>query len=571
MYCVKCGKEIKDGDRFCSNCGEPVARQEEINVSKEHIPLNWDMSAFKSENSEVKEATFDWGDSIVGYEKRETPNGLMFQDRELVERATAELDLGDVRRRAQDLRDGYEKIKESEESHTELKGFSSTVNDMSEKEFKSVKELEEELFGSYVEEEPEKEEAEVEEVVEETTTLEETYVEEELEKEDVEEVIEESTTSEETYVEEEPEKEEVEVEEVVEEIFEEKEIQEEQNLSDELIEEDIEDNLDEKLNETSDEEELEDYSFKKSYSNEEREDIDDYLEKTIIYNRGDIEKKIEEERIRLEEEKRRAEEEKLREEALRREEERLREKEERLKAEAFELEMKNALMDEAKKEEETSNEPEKIDDKFETFHQKQDAFDELILKEKAKLEDAGIEVPSNDKDEEPEKKKKHGLFRKNDDYTQSVEVLEEIAAALNQAENNDSFVTWEDEPKKEEVKEEKPKLSRMTITGLNLDSTYDFDDQRVVGKVPKEVVNEELEGSKVDELKEVLDDYKKEKNEKVKKHTFAKILIGILVFLIVVEIAIVAAKYFAPDSKFVEIIDQATASVVEFFGNLFKK
>lgn len=36
-YCSKCGKELEEGQKFCSGCGENLTNQEEASV--EHIPL----------------------------------------------------------------------------------------------------------------------------------------------------------------------------------------------------------------------------------------------------------------------------------------------------------------------------------------------------------------------------------------------------------------------------------------------------------------------------------------------------------------------------------------------------
>ena len=29
MYCVKCGKEVKEGTKFCTNCGAEIEAQKE--------------------------------------------------------------------------------------------------------------------------------------------------------------------------------------------------------------------------------------------------------------------------------------------------------------------------------------------------------------------------------------------------------------------------------------------------------------------------------------------------------------------------------------------------------------
>ena len=647
MFCSKCGKEIEEGYRFCPNCGEPIKKFEDAsNISREHIPLNWDTTDFKAEKTEVKETTFDWGTETFRAEKRETPNGLMFQDRELVERATAELDLGDVRKRAQGLREDFEKMKETEEPHTELQGFSSAVEDMNNSGFKSIKDIEEELFNSYVEEENIAHEEARENVIEERMDEEvesvvrhEEIVEDTIEEKKSEEVIEES-------VEEVTGPEEIEITDDVNEDTPEikkEEFGEEDSsvnrtmpIMEEITENAIEDKLDEVIEEPSETFEEESIDFKREYSDEERASIDDYLEKTIIYNRGDIEKRIEEDRLRIEEEKRREEASKndnmfieasldemlvtkneIKEEEPASEvsldemlvsENEIKEEEPISAASfdempAYENEIKEeelvnevsldempAYENEVKEEEPVNEvsfkESERLDENFETFHEKNDAFEALLSKEKEKLEekseieDKEVDVSDIEKlfeEKYPEKKKKHGLFHKDDDYTQSVEVLEAIAAALNDNEKNDYYETENSEPVKEEVKEEikedsKEKLSRMTITGLNLDSTYDFDNNRELGKVPKEVINEELDGSKVDELKDVIDDYYADKEEeKVKKHTFAKVLIGILVFLIVVEIAIVALKFFAPESSIVAFIDTFTEKAINFVKNLLNR
>ena len=38
MFCPKCGKEIPDGSKFCSYCGEKIEQVEEVR-NEEDIPL----------------------------------------------------------------------------------------------------------------------------------------------------------------------------------------------------------------------------------------------------------------------------------------------------------------------------------------------------------------------------------------------------------------------------------------------------------------------------------------------------------------------------------------------------
>ena len=51
MYCVKCGADLNEGVKFCSNCGTPVHRMESQSVQKNSV---------KGETS-VRNSTEEWG------------------------------------------------------------------------------------------------------------------------------------------------------------------------------------------------------------------------------------------------------------------------------------------------------------------------------------------------------------------------------------------------------------------------------------------------------------------------------------------------------------------------------
>ncbi|MCQ2555185.1 MAG: zinc ribbon domain-containing protein [Clostridia bacterium] len=325
-----------------------------------------------------------------------------------------------------------------------------------------------------------------------------------------------------------------------------------------------------------------------SYSNEEREEIDNYLEKTLVYKRSSFQKAIEEA--------------------------------EKKETPASPVEVKEVEVAVPETEEEppveikeviitgtnaAADEEGKIDARFNTFYMKNDEFDALLKKEKEKVEKLDddtlhlelerlmkeVDLLDNGKKEEVKAEAKEEVSTKESDAEalealifneekkktstepkSATMALEELARIMEEERKKEK--TKVTEPVKEEVpsekKEEAPaepekkKLSRMTVTGLNLDGTYDFSDKHNLDQVPKEILDEEIDKSAMDTSIEEL--FEKEEKPKKKKYVLAKIIIVLLVLVMLVEAAIVVAKYVMPDSGFADIVNTVIAKVTEILG-----
>ena len=65
MFCVTCGKELKDGENFCSNCGSKVIKSEDNNreelTSKNKIESDNSFNYSISKNEKlVSKVSFSW-------------------------------------------------------------------------------------------------------------------------------------------------------------------------------------------------------------------------------------------------------------------------------------------------------------------------------------------------------------------------------------------------------------------------------------------------------------------------------------------------------------------------------
>ncbi len=194
MFCSKCGREINANDRFCPHCGASVearntrefspmfkveaeerseqllkaqaAFHNDINGVKEEKPAresikwNWDLSGYPTGAARKTEpVNFNWQtgtntkrrepSSPVTFERIEPKKDMMFKDRAGVEKATAELELGQLQEKARGLSEEYNKRAEQPKEQAQTGSFSD-IMDMakameSEKPL-TIEELEKSIF-----------------------------------------------------------------------------------------------------------------------------------------------------------------------------------------------------------------------------------------------------------------------------------------------------------------------------------------------------------------------------------------------------------------------------------------
>lgn len=93
MYCIKCGKQLNETDKFCSQCGSPVEEDEFVPAFKKdmmdeqpvapksseeeaepekacyHNEFDWNLEGYPQEGRVTDDINFDW-DSVIGNDER---------------------------------------------------------------------------------------------------------------------------------------------------------------------------------------------------------------------------------------------------------------------------------------------------------------------------------------------------------------------------------------------------------------------------------------------------------------------------------------------------------------------
>lgn len=219
------------------------------------------------------------------------------------------------------------------------------------------------------------------------------------------------------------------------------------------------------------------------------------------------------------------------------------------------------------KKEEAETPPKARDDRFFTYHQKTEAFEELLNKEKERIR---------------ELEESYSKSAPNLDYTWVPEVFpqkqKEEAAA--------------EEPEVEVVQPETPKTIDLTIS-VTLPADSGEKETAANGELPPSkaklrysdifprvdlddgagddrgagTVREAQKEERKPEIAAVPADREAEEDEELpKKHVFAKIVIALLILLIAAEGVIIGVKFFAPDSAFSVKINELLTSVMDRFS-----
>lgn len=219
------------------------------------------------------------------------------------------------------------------------------------------------------------------------------------------------------------------------------------------------------------------------------------------------------------------------------------------------------------KKEQAKTPPKARDDRFFTYHQKTEAFEELLNKEKERIR---------------ELEESYSKSAPNLDYTWVPEVFpqkqKEEAAA--------------EEPEVEVVQPETPKTIDLTIS-VTLPADSGEKETATNGELPPSktklrysdifprvdlddgagddrgagTVREAQKEERKPEIAAAPADREAEEDEELpKKHVFAKIVIALLILLIAAEGVIIGVKFFAPDSAFSVRINELLTSVMDRFS-----
>ena len=219
------------------------------------------------------------------------------------------------------------------------------------------------------------------------------------------------------------------------------------------------------------------------------------------------------------------------------------------------------------KKEEAETPPKARDDRFFTYHQKTEAFEELLNKEKERIR---------------ELEESYSKSAPNLDYTWVPEVFPQKQKEEAAAEEPEVEVVQPETPKtidltisvtlpadsgeKETAANDELPPSKTKLRYSDIFPRVDLDDgagdDRGAGTV-REAQKEERKP----EIAAVPADREAEEDEELpKKHVFAKIVIALLILLIAAEGVIIGVKFFAPDSAFSVKINELLTSVMDRFS-----
>jgi len=260
-------------------------------------------------------------------------------------------------------------------------------------------------------------------------------------------------------------------------------------------------------------------------------------------------------------------------------------------------------------------EPQFLEEKFYTFNQKCDAFDELIQKEKEHLESMGVDVEKtkavsiqeNLPKEEPKEEPFEEIF--NNDLQKDELPKEELYHP--EFENNEKLIKKDysyfempdpEVPVLEDILEEAEKEKQVKLrysdvfprvpvdeNGNPVENSENYEPspeakvkhEPVVPKIiaenkaKKEALEKKVETTyynKRPEKKEeerrdltgIFDPVEIEEDEPKKRHIFAKIIIFILVVLLLCEGVILGVKFVAPDSEFSKWVSEKTIVLIDY-------
>ena len=217
-------------------------------------------------------------------------------------------------------------------------------------------------------------------------------------------------------------------------------------------------------------------------------------------------------------------------------------------------------------------EPKKTDDRFYTYHQKTEAFEELLNKEKERIreleESYSRSAPNLDYTWVPEvfQQKQKTQPEAAEKTEPAVEVVQpttpktiDLTLSISLPDDKEAHESKNETAAQGELPPSKTKLRYSDVfPRIDLDDgpgdDRAADDDREVQKeetVPKPALSYE-EAAEDEELP--------------KKHIFAKIVIALLILLIAAEGVIIGVKFFAPDSAFSVKINELLTSVMDRFS-----
>ena len=220
-------------------------------------------------------------------------------------------------------------------------------------------------------------------------------------------------------------------------------------------------------------------------------------------------------------------------------------------------------------------EPKKTDDRFYTYHQKTEAFEELLNKEKERIR---------------ELEESYSRSAPNLDYTWVPEVFPQ----RQKTQPEDAEKTEKAEPAVEVVQPATPKTIDLTLS-ISLPDDREEPEQKAEAAAQGELppsktklrysdvfpridlddgpgddrsAGDDREAQKEETAPKPALSYEEEAEDEAlpKKHIFAKIVIALLILLIAAEGVIIGVKFFAPESAFSVKINEILTSVMDRFS-----
>lgn len=221
------------------------------------------------------------------------------------------------------------------------------------------------------------------------------------------------------------------------------------------------------------------------------------------------------------------------------------------------------------KKEEAETQPKARDDRFFTYHQKTEAFEELLNKEKERIreleESYGKTAPHLDYTWVPEvfpQKPKEG--KRTEEEPPVVEVVQPETPKTIDLTLSIALPAGSEEKETARPSELPPSKTKLRYSDIfpRIDLDDGAGDDRGAGTVP-ETPGKETEQKAVTAA---LGEDREEDEELPKKHVFAKIVIALLILLIAAEGVIIGVKFFAPDSAFSVKINELLTTVMDRFS-----
>ena len=221
---------------------------------------------------------------------------------------------------------------------------------------------------------------------------------------------------------------------------------------------------------------------------------------------------------------------------------------------------------------EETAEPKKADDRFYTYHQKTEAFEELLNKEKERIreleESYSRSAPNLDYTWVPEvfPQKQKTQPEAAEKTEPAVEVVQpttpktiDLTLSISLPDDKEAHESKNETAAQGELSPSKTKL-RYSDVFPRIDLDDGPGDDRAAGD-DREVQKEETAPKPALSYEEAAED-----EELPKKHVFAKIVIALLILLIAAEGVIIGVKFFAPDSAFSVKINEILTSVMDRFS-----